>query len=168
MVALRNPKHERFAQELAKGKAADAAYEAAGYKPDRGNATRLHQKDSISHRVAELLAEREAIHAQSTAKAVERAALTKQWVIERLVENVDRAMQVEEIRKGDAGTGEYRYEGAVANRALELLGKELGMFVERREVGEPGDFDRMADDELRDELRAQAAELGLPVDATQH
>src|SRR5438876_4609487 len=31
-------------------------------------------------------------------------------------------------------TGEYRYEGSVANRALELLGKELGMFISRSEV----------------------------------
>ena len=31
-------------------------------------------------------------------------------------------------------TGEYRYEGSVANRALELLGKEFGMFVDRSEM----------------------------------
>jgi hypothetical protein len=30
-------------------------------------------------------------------------------------------------------TGEYRYGGNVANRALELLGKELGMFIDRSE-----------------------------------
>lgn len=31
-------------------------------------------------------------------------------------------------------TGEYRYDGSVANRALELLGKELGMFIDRSKV----------------------------------
>jgi hypothetical protein len=30
-------------------------------------------------------------------------------------------------------TGEYRYNGMVANRALELLGKEPGMFVDKKE-----------------------------------
>ena len=30
-------------------------------------------------------------------------------------------------------TGEYTYQGSVANRALELVGKELGMFHERVE-----------------------------------
>jgi hypothetical protein len=31
-------------------------------------------------------------------------------------------------------TGEYRWERAVANRALELIGKELGMFLSREEI----------------------------------
>ena len=44
-------------------------------------------------------------------------------------------MQAVAVRGNDGkATGEYRYEGSVANRALELLGKELGMFVERHEV----------------------------------
>jgi len=30
-------------------------------------------------------------------------------------------------------TVEYTYQGSVANRALEFLGKEIGMFTERRE-----------------------------------
>jgi hypothetical protein len=33
--------------------------------------------------------------------------------------------------------GEYVYNGSVANKALELLGKELGMFIDRKEVGAP-------------------------------
>ena len=32
MPTLQNPRHERFAQELAAGKTADAAYVLAGYK----------------------------------------------------------------------------------------------------------------------------------------
>lgn len=132
MPALDNPKHERFAQELAKGIAADKAYEAAGFKPNRGNAATLKQKQSISGRVSELLSEREAIHAQATADAIKSTALTKEWVIETLKENVARAMQAAEVKRADGtGTGEYQYQGSVANRALELLGKELGMFVDR-------------------------------------
>jgi len=30
-------------------------------------------------------------------------------------------------------TGQYAYAGGVANRALELIGRELGMFIERSE-----------------------------------
>ena len=133
MPALDNPKHERFAQELAKGLSADKAYELAGFKPNRGNATTLKQKESISNRVTELLAERESIHAQATAEAIKSTALTKQWVIETLMENVSRAMQATPVKVGDDGEaiGEYQYQGSVANRALELLGKELGMFVDR-------------------------------------
>jgi phage terminase small subunit len=132
--ALSNAKWERFAQELAKGKAADKAYEAAGFKPNRGNAATLKQKQSISDRVLELLSEREAIHAQATADAIKSTALTKEWVIETLKENVARSMQAIEVKRADGtGTGEYQYQGSVANRALELLGKELGMFVDRTE-----------------------------------
>jgi phage terminase small subunit len=132
MPALQNPKHERFAQELAKGLAADKAYEAAGFKPNRGNAATLKQKQNISNRVTELLAERETIHAQATAEAIKSAALTKEWVIETLMENVARAMQAASVKNDNGESiGEYQYQGSVANKALELLGKELGMFVDR-------------------------------------
>jgi phage terminase small subunit len=57
MPVLQNARHEAFAQELARGKAAEAAYQAAGYKPDRGNASRLTANDSIRARVAELKAQ---------------------------------------------------------------------------------------------------------------
>ena len=52
---LDNQRHERFAQELAKGKTADEAYQLAGYKPNRGNATTPKANQSIAARVAELL-----------------------------------------------------------------------------------------------------------------
>lgn len=54
MPVLKNPKHERFAQERAKGLDADAAYQKAGYRRDRGNAVRLTTKDSVSARIAEI------------------------------------------------------------------------------------------------------------------
>ena len=36
----------------------------------------------------------------------------------------------------------------VANKALALLGEEIGMFVDRKELGKPGEFSRMSDEEL--------------------
>lgn len=54
MPVLRNARHETFAQEIAKGKTADEAYQLAGYKENRGNATRLKANESIEERVAEL------------------------------------------------------------------------------------------------------------------
>ncbi len=54
MQILTNARHERFAQSLAKGMSADAAHTAAGYKPSRGNASRLRANESIVERVAEL------------------------------------------------------------------------------------------------------------------
>jgi len=58
---------------------------------------------------------------------------TREWVLERLVSNVNRAMQAEAVTLRGAPTGEYRYDGSVANRALELIGKELGLFGERKD-----------------------------------
>ena len=84
--------------------------------------------------MSELLAEREAIHAQGTAEAIRKTALTKAWVIEKLQENVERAMQAVPVMREGKENGEFKWDGHVANRALELLGKELGMFIEKHEV----------------------------------
>lgn len=69
MPVLSNARHERFSQEVAKGKTADEAYELAGFKPDRGNAARLTAKDSISVRIAELL-ERAAVRTEITVASI--------------------------------------------------------------------------------------------------
>jgi hypothetical protein len=70
MPTLRNPRHEKFAQELATGKTADAAYVLAGYKENRSNAARLGADRDIQARVAEI---------QSV--GAERAAITVETLI---------------------------------------------------------------------------------------
>ncbi|KEA07133.1 terminase small subunit [Rhizobium rhizogenes] len=54
MPVLKNARHEKFAQAVAKGKSATEAYEEAGYKPDRKNAARLTTNDDIRRRVDEI------------------------------------------------------------------------------------------------------------------
>jgi phage terminase small subunit len=54
MPTLQNIRHERFAQELATGKSADAAYVLAGYRANRSNAARLSANQDIQKRVAEI------------------------------------------------------------------------------------------------------------------
>jgi phage terminase small subunit len=75
-----------------------------------------------------------AIDARQSAVA-QRNELSQDWIIGRLRDNVERSMQAEPVldREGNE-TGEYQYAGAVANKALELLGKHIGMFVDRSEV----------------------------------
>ena len=51
---LTNLRHERFAQALAQGKAANEAYALAGYKANDGNASRLKGNERISARVQEV------------------------------------------------------------------------------------------------------------------
>lgn len=152
MPPLSNPRHERFAQELAKGKSADEAYQAAGYRQNRGNATTLKANQSVQARLEEL-----------QSRATEGIVLTRQWVIERLVENANRAMQAEAVERDGVPTGEYRYEGSVANRALELLGKELGMFVDRIEQDQAVRMisaDPMTPDEWREKYAAGDSDQG--------
>jgi hypothetical protein len=65
MPCLSNPKHERFAQGLAKGLTQIEAYEEAGYAPHDGNAATLRGNQRVMDRVAELQ-ERAAIRTEIT------------------------------------------------------------------------------------------------------
>jgi phage terminase small subunit len=85
MPTLRNPRHERFAQELAKGTSATQAYEIAGFKPNAGNAGALRAKQHISTRVNELLTREQLIEAKATEKAITKLSLTKERVLEELM-----------------------------------------------------------------------------------
>lgn len=58
-----------------------------------------------------------------------RTGLTQERVVNRLKENVERAMQAMPVLDQEGNeTGQYVYQGQVENRALELLGRQLGMF----------------------------------------
>jgi hypothetical protein len=166
MPILANPKHERFCQERASGAIGQLAYERAGFKASGNaaatNAGRLLKKAHIQMRIAELLAERETVHAQSTAKAIEAAALSKTFVIEKLMLNLERALQCEAVRDKDGNVvGDFKYEGSVANRALELLGKELGMFIDRKEIKNVDQFEDMDVQKLKAWIEDKRHELGM-------
>jgi phage terminase small subunit len=130
VAVLKNSRDEHFAQLVAAGKTPTQAYGLAGYSEAgaHASAARLLRNATIRARVAEL---QKAV----SERAVEKATVDRAWVLAQLRENVDRAMQAVEMTdsKGKP-TGEFRYEGGVANRALELIGKELGMFRERLEI----------------------------------
>jgi len=54
MPALRDPRHEAFAQARAKGALLIDAYEGAGFVRHRGHPSRLALKDNVAERIAEL------------------------------------------------------------------------------------------------------------------
>lgn len=124
MPVLDNPRWERFAQLIAKGKPQVEAYELAGYKRDDGAASRLSSYVKVRERVAEL-----------NDKAAKRAEVSKAWVMERLMRNAQMSLgEVPVVTPGeteDQETVEFRRDPGAANQALQLLGKELGMFVDR-------------------------------------
>lgn len=83
MPALSNPKHERFAQALAKGMSQSDAYEEAGYKPSRSAAARLAADVNICERVAEI-----------QERAAARTEITVASITERLLAIATRAEKV--------------------------------------------------------------------------
>ena len=88
---------------------------------------KLASKPAVQTRIAELKA---AAEEQSRKKY----AVDRDWVLRKLIDNANRAMQAEPVMDSDGNpTGEYKYDGATANRSLELIGKEFGMFVQRHE-----------------------------------
>lgn len=125
MPILSNSKYELFAQALAQGKSASAAYILAGYKAHGSNAHRLSKNEQVAARVEEI-----------TSEAAAKTGLSVQWVLDGLKLNYERAMQEVPVKdaKGEP-TGEFKYDGAVANKALELIGKHLAMFKDKIEHG---------------------------------
>ena len=150
MSVLTNPKHERFAQELAKGKTGDEAYVLAGYKRNKDNASRLKANESVLGRVDEILG-----------KAAEKVGITRERILEELA------------LIAFASLGDANVKAADKRAACMDLARIEGHVIERSEVGKPGDFSRMGDDELRNavaqEARAllgDAAGIGASRDAT--
>jgi phage terminase small subunit len=112
MPALENARHERFAQELAKGKTQEQAYIDAGYEPDaaRFNASRLITNDNVAARVAELQ---------------ERAAIKVEWDI------ADAIRELEEARVA-AGSAETVQASAMISATMGKA-KLLGLVVDKAE-----------------------------------
>lgn len=103
----------------------------------------------INTRIAEL-------SAQATAKAVEDAGLSREWVIDRLMKVANRCMQAEPVldKKGQP-TGAYVFDSAGANASLKMLGDTMGLFKHVPKA--PGeDLDDIPDDVIE----AIATELG--------
>jgi phage terminase small subunit len=72
------------------------------------------------------------------AKVEKKAGVSREWLLDQFVANYERAMQATPVLDAAGNPlGEFRYHGNVANKALELIGRTLGVFVDRKEVGEP-------------------------------
>ena len=123
MPVLRSPRRERFAQEIAKGKPAYVAHKTAGFSGLRPDASKLQHDPNIIQRVEEL-------QRRSSARAeIDKDRLTRMYL-------EDRALA---YKLGQAGA---------ARSATDSLAKLHGLLVNKVEVGNPGDFARMSDDEL--------------------
>lgn len=137
MPPLSNARHERFAQELAKGKSQAEAYQSAGYEPSEPNASRLTRNDKVQARVAELQ---------------ERAAIKTEVTAASLIE------EAEEVRAKALAEGQF----AAAIAAIREKGVLAGVRVEKRESTHKADAKTMSDDELAIIARAGSAGVIAP------
>ncbi len=109
MGVLTNPKWERFAQELAKGKSASDAYVLAGYTYHQSNAARLSRKEQVLSRVVEIL---------------ERLATKTEMTLERVTE------MLLEDRHDARHAGQY----AAAKSAVDSIAKLHGLLTDKHEI----------------------------------
>lgn len=108
MPPLDNPKHERFAQGLAKGQSQAEAYAEAGYAASEPHASRLASNGKVQTRVAELQ---------------ERGALRTEVTLESLIRE---ANEIQTAAKADK-----QHSAAIA--ALTAKAKLAGLWVDRTE-----------------------------------
>jgi phage terminase small subunit len=69
----------------------------------------------------------------------EASKLDRIYVLEGFKENYERAMQAVKVTTRDGKpTGEWIYDGHVANKALENIGKIIGIYTEKVEIAGGG------------------------------
>jgi hypothetical protein len=62
----------------------------------------------------------------------------------------------------DRALARANVQASAAIRAAELLGKELGMFINRTEQGRPGEFDGLNREEMEQHLVDELVAGGIP------
>lgn len=166
MAPLPNPKWEVAVLALAGGASQHEAYLQAGFRGTQPAANKFFKNPDVRARAHEIVAEREQEKRDAARKAIEDATVDEAWVIRHLKHNALAALRGDPVydRNGQP-TGHYRPDRMSANKSLELIGRTRGMFIDRTELGGPGDFARMADEELDKAIVETAKELGLPTQA---
>ena len=130
MPKLKNARHELFAQGLAKGIVDHIAYVEAGFKLNRGNASRLKTNENIQKRVAELQ---------------ENAADKAEWTA------ADRLLSLKAIHDAQA-----RKDPRVSIAAIAEANKMQGSHAPaKKELGEPGEWEQAGDKTWRQVLRGE-------------
>lgn len=151
MPPLKNPKWERYAQGLTSGLEQLQAYKAAGYKgKSPGSASKLANRSEVAGRVAELLemaADEAGVSAQDVIEELKRIAFSdmgqySNWGAHGVVLrssldlDEDAARCVAEVSQTVSETGgSLKFKLHDKLKALELLGRHLGVFAKDNEQG---------------------------------
>ncbi len=125
------PRQELFCREYIIDYNGKQAAARAGYseKSAETQAARLLRNDKVLSRVRELQAEQ-----------VKRLSISADWVILKLKETLDQCMAAVPVMVWDpelkckVESGDYVFDSKGAERALELIGKHIGMFTDKLSV----------------------------------
>ena len=120
-------KQKRFVDEYMIDMNAAAAYLRAGYDCNeataRANASRLLTNANI---VAEIDKRQQ--------KLQEYAGISAKWVLDNLKYVAERCMAPEPMVDKEGNIVEWRFDSSGANKALESIGRHLGMFNDKLKV----------------------------------
>jgi len=130
---LEDPRDELYCRVYAHSFSKPEAFKAIGLNPgkrgnwkDTGN-DYIYYRPHINERIKVLVAAR-----------VADLCIDENWVVLKLVRNLERAMEAEEVMGPDGEPiGEFKFDGRTATKVLEMLGTNIGMF-ERNKQQERG------------------------------
>lgn len=137
MPPLSNPRQEKFVQLAVAGAPLIEAYENAGYERNYGNASRLKGNEKVDQRIREIQRYGADISQITVASLVDRADELRELAIEH-----------KQISAGVA--------------AVKEIGILTGLRIDRREIGDPGEFARLSDDELLKVIEGSVDLVALP------
>ncbi len=144
------PKQARFVEEYLIDLNATAAAKRAGYS----ERTAYAQGQRLLKHVEIAAAIQKAQEARS-----ERTRIDQDWVIERLVGVYEASMEARPVCDKNGEEKGFSFNPTAANRALELIGKHKGMFIDRKLIGL-----KRIEDMTEDELVALLGDNGLEGD----
>lgn len=136
MGVLFDPREERFVQYIVEGIPHEDAKIKAGYKKGV-SIKRLLARPQIHARLEEIMA-----------RSAARAELTRADILEGIKTDWQQARRLGQM--------------SAALKAAEMLGKEMHkMFVDRKEIGAPGDFENKSEEEIIRFISETLKSLGI-------
>ena len=139
-----NEKQELFCEEFLIDLNATQAALRAGYSKDTAysQGSRLLKHDEIRTRIEEKMDERS-----------KRTLVTSDFVVDGLVDVANRCRKATPVmeydpesggmiqKKDEDGNAVWEFDSQGANKALELLGKHLGIFIDKSKIEQSGNME---------------------------
>ena len=113
----------------------------AGFRDNPSYGTALINTPEIRNRILELQQE-------IKERTIVPIIVTRQYLIESLVDNLEKALGRRPVRMHSKDNWVYTYRAEAANRSIQMLGSEIGMFADRQDITIRNDLDGMSDIEL--------------------